>query len=30
MDGIVRNNNKAINDFIKVCEEIVKDLWKQD
>jgi hypothetical protein len=30
MDGIVRNNNKAINDFIKVCEEIVEDLWKQD
>jgi hypothetical protein len=26
MDGIVRDDNKAINDFIKVCEEIVKDL----
>ena len=26
MDGIVRDDNKAIGDFIKVCEEIVKDL----
>lgn len=26
MDGIVRDDNEAINDFIKVCEEIVKDL----
>ena len=26
MDGIVRDDNKVINDFIKVCEEIVKDL----
>jgi hypothetical protein len=30
MDGIVTDNNKSISDFIKVCEEIVKDLWKQD
>jgi hypothetical protein len=26
MDGIVSDDNEAINDFIKVCEEIVKDL----
>jgi hypothetical protein len=26
MDGIVTDNNKSISDFIKVCEEIVKDL----
>jgi hypothetical protein len=28
MDGIVKDDNKIIGEFIKKCEEIVKTLWK--